>query len=56
VNGTLCGCFDGTVRPLIDSGAETACAILLMPCDTNGDVRSQKHFGDLYIEAGPRGS
>jgi hypothetical protein len=55
VNGVLTGCLDGGVRPLVDSGAENECAILLMPCFTAGDVRAQKHFGDLYVEAGFRG-
>ena len=51
VNGTLVGCSDGSVRPLVDSGAEQACAIVLTRCEIAGDVRALKHFGDLYIEA-----
>jgi hypothetical protein len=53
INGVLCGCTDGTVRPLADSTSENATCVVLMPCDTAGDVRSQKHWGDLYIEANP---
>jgi hypothetical protein len=51
INGTLLGCTDGTVRPLVDSGIEQSCAVVLMPSYNHGDTRAQKHFGDLYIEA-----
>lgn len=51
VNGTLVGCSDGSVRPLIDSGVEQACAIVLTRCESAGDSRALKHFGDIYIEA-----
>lgn len=51
VNGTLVGCADGSVRPLVDSGVETACAIVLTRCDTASDLRGLKHWGDLYVEA-----
>lgn len=51
VNGTLIGCTDGSVRPLVDSGVETGCAVVLMPSFNAGDTRAQKHFGDLYVEA-----
>ena len=51
VNGTLVGCSDGSVRPLIDSGLELACAVVLTRCETAGDLRAQKHWGDVYIEA-----
>jgi hypothetical protein len=50
INGVLCGCFDGSVRPLNDSGAETCTSVLLMPSFNAGDVRAEKHFGDIYIE------
>jgi hypothetical protein len=50
VNGTLIGCSDGSVRPLVDSGVEQACAIVLTRCEIAGDVRALKNFGDLYIE------
>src|SRR6266436_355740 len=56
INGVLLGCTDGSVRPLIDSSSENATCILLMPCETSGDVRSQKHWGDLYIESSPKGT
>ena len=56
INGVLLGCFDGKVRPLTDSGSETECSVLLMPSDTAGDVRATKHWADLYVEAGPKGS
>ncbi len=56
INGVLTGCFDGKVRPLTDSGAENSCAVLLMPSWNAGDTRATKHFGDLYVEAGPLGS
>lgn len=52
VNGTLTGNVDGSVRPLVDSGPEVGCAVLLMPCENSGDTRAEKHWGDLYIEAG----
>jgi hypothetical protein len=51
INGTLCGCFDGTIRPMVDSSAETATSVILMPCENVGDTRAYKHWGDLYIEA-----
>jgi hypothetical protein len=51
VNGTLVGCSDGSVRPLVDSGVESACAIVLTRCEIAGDVRALKHFGDVYVEA-----
>jgi hypothetical protein len=51
VNGTLVGCSDGSVRPLVDSGVETACAVVLTRCEIAGDVRALKHFGDVYVEA-----
>jgi len=50
VNGTLVGCSDGSVRPLVDSGVELACAVVLTRCETAGDVRAQKHWGDIYVE------
>lgn len=50
VNGTLTGCSDGSVRPLTNTGAESQCAILLTRCENGGDTRTQKHWGDLYIE------
>ena len=56
VNGTLTGCSDGSVRPLVDSGVEQGCAILLTRCENAGDTRVAKHWGDLYIEGGPKGS
>jgi len=51
VNGTLVGCSDGSVRRLVDSGVEQACAVILTRCEIAGDVRALKHFGDLYVEA-----
>lgn len=51
INGVLCGCLDGKIRPLKDSGAETCTSVVLMPSFNAGDSRAQKHFGDLYIEA-----
>jgi hypothetical protein len=51
INGVLLGCTDGSIRPLTDSGAETQCAVILMPSFNAGDTRAQKHFGDLYVEA-----
>ena len=51
INGTLCGCFDGTIRPMVDSSAETATSVILMPCENVGDTRAYKHWGDIYIEA-----
>jgi hypothetical protein len=56
VNGTLVGCLDGTIRPLNNTGQEIATATVVMPSFNAGDTRAQKHFGDLYIEAGPQGS
>lgn len=56
VNGTLTGNVDGSVRPLVDSGPEVGCAVLLMPCENSGDTRAEKHWGDLYIEAALRGT
>jgi hypothetical protein len=54
INGTLTGCIDGTVRPLVDSGVESGqFAIILMPADNAGDTRAYKHWGDIYIEASP---
>lgn len=53
VNGVLCGCTDGTVRPFTDSSSESAVSVLLMPAFNAGETRAQKHFGDLYIEAVP---
>jgi hypothetical protein len=50
VNGTLVGCSDGSVRPLVDSGVENACAIVLTRCETASDLRALKHWGDVYIE------
>jgi len=55
VNGVLLGCTDGSIRPLVDSGAETATSVLLMPCMNAGDGRAQKRWGDCFIEAGPLG-
>lgn len=51
VNGVLCGCVDGTVRPLNNSGTETCQSIILMPSFDAGDVRALKHWGDIYVEA-----
>jgi hypothetical protein len=51
INGTLIGCTDGTIRAMVDSGTEIATSVLLMPSSTAGDVRAQKHWGDIYIEA-----
>ena len=56
VNGVLTGNVDGSVRPLTNSGAETGDWVILMPSSTEGDARAEKHFGDCYIEAGPKGS
>ena len=52
VNEVLVGCSDGTIRPLTNSGAEVCESVVLMPCANEGDTRAQKHFGDLYVEAG----
>jgi hypothetical protein len=51
INGVLCGCFDGTIRPMVDSGVENAISVVLMPSFNAGDSRAPKHFGDLWIEA-----
>jgi hypothetical protein len=51
VNGTLTGCVDGSIRPLTNTGAETTCCIVLTKCETAGDVRAAKHWGDIYCEA-----
>jgi len=56
VNGVLTGCVDGSVRPLTNTGNEIGCAVLLMPCETAGDVRAEKHWGDIYVEAAREGS
>ncbi len=56
VNGVLCGCVDGSVRPMVDSSSEIATSVVLTSCFTAGDVRSQKHFGDLYIEGATKGT
>jgi hypothetical protein len=56
INGVLTGNTDGSVRPLTDSGVETGCAIVLMPSFNSGETRAEKHWGDLYVEAGPRTS
>jgi hypothetical protein len=53
VNNTLVGCSNGTVRPLALGGNETATSVVVTPADTKGDARADKHWGDLYIEAGP---
>ena len=50
VNGVLLGCQDGKVRPLTDSGAETAQSVVLMKSENAGDTRALKHWGDIYIE------
>jgi hypothetical protein len=50
INGTLTSSSDGSIRPLTRTGAETGCAVLLAGAFNNGDTRSQKHWGDLYIE------
>jgi hypothetical protein len=50
VNGVMCGCFDGTVRKLSDSGVEGASSVLMLPCNNAGDTRAPKYWGDLYIE------
>ena len=50
VNGVLCGCFDGTVRVLSDSGVEGASSVLMLPSNNAGDTRAPKYWGDLYIE------
>lgn len=51
VNGTLCGCADGLVRPFTSNSGEPGNAVVLMPCFTAGDQRSLKHFADIYIES-----
>lgn len=51
VNGTLVGCSNGTVRPLTNTGGEQADAIVLMPSFNASEARSQKHWGDVFIEA-----
>lgn len=51
VNGTLVGTESGNVRPLNGVGAEVAIAKLLMPSFDAGDVRANKQWGDLYVEA-----
>src|SRR5580765_570001 len=50
VNGTLTSSTDGTVRPLTRVGAETGCAIILTGAFNAGDTRTEKHWGDVYIE------
>jgi len=50
INGVLCGCFDGTIRPMVDSGTENATSVLLVPSFNAGDTRAYKHFGDIFIE------
>lgn len=50
INGVLTGCTDGTIRPLVDSGAETATSVVLTRSETAGDERALKHWADLYIE------
>jgi hypothetical protein len=50
INGVLCGCMDGTIRPLTNTGAETCTSVLLMPSAIAGDVRALKHWADIYIE------
>jgi hypothetical protein len=52
----LCGCSDGTVRPLTNTGTEAETAVILMPCMNAGDTRASKKWGDCFIEAGPAGS
>lgn len=51
VNGTLVGTEGGQVQPLTGTGAEVATAVLLMPSFNAGDVRADKQWGDLYVEA-----
>lgn len=51
VNGTLVGSENGQVQPLTGTGAEIATAVLLMPSFNAGDVRADKQWGDLYVEA-----
>lgn len=53
VNNTLVGCTNGTVRPLALGGNETGTSVVVLPSDTKGDSRSDKHWGDLFIEAAP---
>lgn len=49
--GTLMGCADGTVRRLDPAGTETATMTLFTPSYNNGDRRSTKRFGEIYLEA-----
>jgi hypothetical protein len=53
VNNTIVGCTDGTVRPMALGGNETATSVAVVPADTKGDARADKHWGDIYIEAAP---
>ena len=50
VQGTLCGCADGTLRQLASEGTESATAVFLTPAFNKGDTRATSQFGDLYIE------
>src|SRR5512146_997353 len=50
VNGTLTGADDGTVRPLVDGGAETATCVLLTQAINAGDARANKRLGDLFFK------
>ena len=43
VNNTLLGCSNGTVRPLALGGNETATSVVVVPSDTKGDDRADKH-------------
>jgi hypothetical protein len=49
--GTLMGCTDGTIRRFDPAGGEAATMTLLTSAYNNGDRRSTKHFGDVFIEA-----
>lgn len=49
--GVLVGCNDGSVRELSNTGSEVTTAQILMPAFNAGDTRSQKRFGDIYVEA-----
>lgn len=50
--GTIMGCStDGTVRAFDPTGPESGTMTILTPAYNNGDRRSTKRFGDIFIEA-----
>jgi hypothetical protein len=51
VRDTAVGCLDGSLRVLQSGGTEVCTSVVLTGAQNNGDARSNKSIGDIFIKA-----